>query len=87
MRRMSPIPFPSRHGRSRRAASPLFMAALLVTAALLLSSTWPRHGRAEAPLTLPEFRHRQPTAWINSPPLSRDDLRGQVVLIEIWTSV
>src|SRR5258708_32531920 len=25
------------------------------------------------------------TAWLNSPPLSADDLRGKVVLIDFWT--
>src|SRR5215472_10448419 len=25
------------------------------------------------------------TAWLNSPPLAADDLRGKVVLIDFWT--
>src|ERR1043166_9173900 len=25
------------------------------------------------------------TAWLNSPPLSPDDLRGKVVLVDFWT--
>jgi thiol-disulfide isomerase/thioredoxin len=24
-------------------------------------------------------------AWLNSPPLSRDDLKGKVVLVDFWT--
>jgi hypothetical protein len=35
---------------------------------------------------LPEFGDASPGAWINSPPLRRADLKGQVVLIEVWTS-
>lgn len=34
---------------------------------------------------LPEFTHKQQNDWINSPPLSRDDLKGKVVLIDVWT--
>ena len=33
--------------------------------------------------TAPEFRGI--TAWLNSAPLSMADLRGQVVLVDIWT--
>lgn len=36
---------------------------------------------------IPEFKNQQLSAWINSTPLTRGDLRGQVVMIEIWTSV
>lgn len=36
---------------------------------------------------MPEFKNQHPSAWINSTPLTRGDLRGKVVLIEIWTSV
>jgi len=32
---------------------------------------------------LPSFE--KATSWLNSPPLSRDDLRGKVVLVDIWT--
>ena len=33
----------------------------------------------------PEFTHRDANEWINSPPLTLQGLRGQVVLIEFWT--
>ena len=36
---------------------------------------------------MPEFANQSPAAWLNSKPLSRAELTGQVVLIEIWTSV
>ncbi len=34
---------------------------------------------------LPEFTHTRPSEWINSAPLTRADLRGKVVLIDVWT--
>ena len=34
---------------------------------------------------LPPFTQTQPAAWFNSPPLKVGDLRGQVVLIDVWT--
>lgn len=83
MRRISSTIFPWR----RRRVPLLLAGALLLTAATLAATALPRQGRAEAPLAMPEFKHQQPAAWLNSPPLSRADLRGQVVLIEIWTSV
>ena len=39
----------------------------------------------DPPVPAPEFTHNQPDDWINSAPLSLADLRGQVVLIDIWT--
>jgi glutathione peroxidase-family protein len=33
----------------------------------------------------PPFTHNSAAEWINSPPLKWDDLRGKVVLIDIWT--
>lgn len=38
----------------------------------------------EAPRPLPEFTHTAERDWINSPPLTRDDLAGSVVLIDVW---
>lgn len=33
----------------------------------------------------PDFTHREPEQWLNSPPLSWADLRGKVVILEFWT--
>ena len=50
------------------------LAACLATAASAASA-----ARA------PEFTHRQAADWINSEPLTLENLRGQVVLVEFWT--
>ena len=34
---------------------------------------------------LPEFTHTSAKDWINSEPLTRQDLQGKVVLIDVWT--
>ena len=33
----------------------------------------------------PELPRREPSHWINSKPLTLEALKGEVVLIEIWT--
>ena len=33
----------------------------------------------------PEFPRRDAAGWINSPPLSMPDLRGRVVVLDVWT--
>ncbi len=33
----------------------------------------------------PDFPSRSRSRWINSPPLTMADLRGRVVLLNIWT--
>jgi hypothetical protein len=35
---------------------------------------------------MPEFPEAPAERWLNSQPLTLKDLRGQVVLIEVWTS-
>ncbi len=34
----------------------------------------------------PEFPHTRASSWLNSPPLTLARLRGQVVLLDIWTT-
>ena len=36
---------------------------------------------------LPEFTSQSENDWINTKPLTLMDLKGKVVLIEIWTSI
>ncbi len=60
---------------------------LAATAAALAALAWlalpTSDARGNPPA--PEFTHSAPEAWINSPPLTIADLRGQVVLIDVWT--
>lgn len=34
---------------------------------------------------LPEFTQTNPDAWINSPPLTLANLKGKVLLVDVWT--
>jgi len=56
--------------------APTALVMLLSSAALFLSACF---GRGPAP----EFQGID--SWINSEPLSLEDLRGQVVLVDFWT--
>ncbi|RMG35363.1 MAG: thioredoxin [Gammaproteobacteria bacterium] len=42
-------------------------------------------ARELTPRPLPAFTQERPDAWFNSPPLKVGDLRGKVVLIDVWT--
>jgi cytochrome c biogenesis protein CcdA/thiol-disulfide isomerase/thioredoxin len=48
---------------------------------MMMSSTAP--GAATGPQTMPDLSGA--VAWINSPPLNRDQLQGHVVLVDFWT--
>jgi thiol-disulfide isomerase/thioredoxin len=52
-------------------------------AALLALSLATAATAADSPA--PEFTRTDARSWINSPPLRIADLRGQVVLIDVWT--
>lgn len=44
------------------------------------------HSEAQAtPAPAPEFTHASASEWINSEPLRLADLRGRVVLVDVWT--
>src|SRR5690242_8400306 len=49
----------------------------------LAQSTTPAPGRPAREGQLASLRAA--TAWLNSPPLAAADLRGKVVLIDVWT--
>lgn len=36
---------------------------------------------------MPEFFEKSSDKWINSEPLTKSDLKGKVVLIDIWTTI
>ncbi|MGB5737018.1 MAG: hypothetical protein WBM40_21515 [Thiohalocapsa sp.] len=40
---------------------------------------------AVEPRPAPEFTQTSADAWINSPPLRIRDLRGKVLLLDVWT--
>jgi thiol-disulfide isomerase/thioredoxin len=67
-----------------RAVGSVGVGALLV---LVLMSA-PPDGADAAPPTvrpLPEFTESTPSHWVNSGPLSIKELRGKVVLVDVWT--
>lgn len=56
--------------------------------ALLLFFTFsalPAHAETNNVVQAPEFTHAQTSDWINSKPLKLADLKGKVVLLDIWT--
>ena len=59
----------------RHLATLLFLAFPLVASA----------GRLAAPIPAPEFTRMDKGSWVNSAPLRLRDLRGQVVLLDVWT--
>jgi glutathione peroxidase-family protein len=65
-----------------RRVSRLAISFFLLSA--LFAPQGPADDRVPRP-RLPEFTAQDPAHWINSPPLSRDDLLGDVVLVDVWT--
>lgn len=57
------------------------MRQLLAVIALFVVTT----AEAAAPSPLPEFTTTDPADWFNSKPLVTADLRGKVVLVDVWT--
>ncbi len=39
----------------------------------------------DAPRLAPEFPKVAAERWLNSPPLKMADLRGKVILLDVWT--
>ena len=72
--------------RALRLAKPSLLLGGLLLAALLLATPPARAQFWFGKKPMPEFTNRSPQAWINSKPISRADLHGKVVLIEVWTS-
>lgn len=59
-----------------RSSRPLFLALAMVMAAC---------AQAVDQRPLPEFTTSAPGQWFNSAPLRVQDLRGQVLLVDVWT--
>lgn len=67
--------------------------AVLALAAVWLAVPGTPAVRAESadsfavePRPMPEFPSQADRDWLNSEPLQPEDLRGDVVLLEIWTT-
>lgn len=61
---------------------------LVVSGGLLLSQLAPAEAQpmdADKALQAPVLTHAEEQDWLNSPPLKWEDLRGKVVLIDVWT--
>lgn len=56
-------------------------AALLIAAETLQPVSG---GTLSRPTPAPAFTHTDPSAWLNSRPLTWTDLRGKVVLLDFW---
>ena len=62
------------------------LPSLAVLVALVLLLERPSAAKdVEPPKDTPDFTQREAEFWINSPPLSLQDLRGRVVMIDFWT--
>lgn len=66
---------------------PMALAGVAGILLLLLGSTPPGTWSegAQPARRAPEFPTSDPSHWINSPPLSMKELRGRVVVLEVWT--
>lgn len=63
----------------------LLIAVLAISALTTVLLLNPGRGAADTtPRPLPEFTHAAERDWLASPPLTRDDLRGSVTLVDIW---
>ncbi len=65
-------------------ANKIKILALMVL--MLLAGLYFTNSQAKpASFNLPEFTQQDAQRWINSSPLKIDDLKGKVVLVDIWT--
>ena len=59
---------------------------LTLTILILLAGLYFTNSQAKSTsFDLPEFTQQDAQRWINSDPLKIDDLKGKVVLVDIWT--
>lgn len=59
--------------------------ALITIGIAFQGATLTAGGQLQEPVPAPEFTHHGQEDWINSAPLTIDDLKGRVVLIDFWT--
>ena len=58
---------------------------VLIFTFAILASAMVYAAKVNPPAQMPEFTQMDQSAWINSKPLAVSDLRGKVVLIDVWT--
>ena len=58
---------------------------LLLLIAIGLGTNFSARAVHKLPRPAPEFSHQDEAAWLNSPPLSLQELRGRVLLFDFWT--
>ena len=80
---------PARPFRLEATARSLLGSLLLASLLLSLPAIPVRAGTVQSVTgqTLPEFMDKSPQAWINSPPMTAEQMKGQVWLVEVWTSI
>ncbi len=61
----------------------IYVIVIIGLALLVSGASFPR--KTNPPIRMPEFTQADPAAWINSKPLSVKELRGKVVLLDVWT--
>lgn len=61
------------------------ISLIIVIGLVFLISAVAYAKKTNPPAQMPEFTQVDPAAWINSKPLSVKDLRGKVILIDVWT--
>ena len=64
------------------------LSALVAAVAIFALQYYPQVSQAyslDSAPEVPEFTHAEAHNWINSEPLTWNDLRGQVVLLDFWT--
>lgn len=61
------------------------MRILITALALLACACVQAVDQSSEQRPLPAFSQTSAEAWLNSPPLTVDELRGKVLLIDVWT--
>ncbi len=77
---------PPEYRNAKRALAAVFALGAVIFFSLALVGK-PGILSAFGEKEMPEFHNQDPKRWINSAPLTRESLKGKVVLIEIWTSI
>ena len=61
----------------------IYLIAIIVVVLLISGNAF--SVKNNYPSDIPEFTQKNTNAWFNSAPLSVKDLRGKVLLVDVWT--